>query len=1611
MLPAGEVTWADPLTMLVSHERKHWRKAARGRLSRAGSETLEGRILLAPTLLPVYRAEDAAAAISRIPGLTDQYPGEPPDVAVLLRDLYPPAGTSALRWWSPLPLDRLGETLLAQVLMDPPDGQSADDYLLAMLGAADLPQAAPGLTLMARLSADPQTSGVLAARISHCLGTLVSADRFRLLPALLLADRLVAPESRTSERHLASLNVADILTLVQNITRAPAHRMLQEAGLQLLDYADRILDTDEMRAAGLPEELRGMVPLMRALGADVDTLGHVHATAMRAQLLLQLGRAGEAVGPAESAARSMRAIFRASSAQGSGPRLLMGDKMAVHATGASDQSESLLAVLDVYAQVLKAVGRLQESAEVRRECAAVAGKAAVSANPGAKRTAAIHMYKLAELLLELDQADQAELWTRDAVQLAHALPVSLLTAEVVTLWARTLERSGRQADARAIAAEALRLHREIASETSSRTHLAVAMQALQHLVPQRDGRPDPLTELREEVLRDPALAMPALVGAAAQRAQQLAEQGQADEARVQMAEAIAQARRLAADDPDYYLEFLAAELTLSAHRGLSADPAGAAAEAVAIIRRLVDEHDRSDLRMGLAVCIEQHSLLLRAQGRDKDALRGFAEAIGLLRPLLALDRWQTAVHLSVILGLFSETARKHGDIEQAVAAAREAIDLEVARTDDITPAPAERLLLLRRMLFVALAGLMGSRAEQGADPAVIIAIASEIGGLARSFPAETLDDGEITIFAGALCTTGTILRDSGRAEDALPPLNEAISTLRARAEANPTEPNTGLLFRAGTTRASAYHALGRHAEAAHAIAEALTDCRRPLEGGEQERRDCLYLAGCILDELRRRPEFAADALALAIEMSRTTRELPIDRYFADSRGAVAAGVIMIHTFLMKAVHNGLKGDEQRAAALEISASTRFLMEQAPDLLDEVGHVHALTLAAGILGENGDLDQALEMNTYAVELQRKLTAKQDGNSPGPDAGILVLKGLLLSGKGRHEDAIHPLEQALPILLAAGQGISADQVRLLNMTITLLSNAYKILKRDDAMRSMIDAVNAAGLPDSVPEDGQGFTKPDRDLLNALRTAEEAAKADPERGITELRKVLDAAVKRDNYVIAYAACRRLAEGLRDRQFTEALPLADLQIAYGRKADIGPWTQLYDKCQHLETRSGAGLGDQSILTETADLLAQAEHLPEASASLEFSESWWVRESLMRAGTEAALRLNLWPQALHSIQAEVASLRDRGAPEPDVAGAELNAYSALVAMERIPEATELLDRCEAAFRREHSSQHRHLGLVAGAQAQLAALAGDLTRAVRLQSEAFDWLYRSGESIQIQTAHSNFASWLKEADPFSAHVLAHSLAAALIAELSGRAADIEPITGGLFLRAGDSPSTLDLLCAAVDETPGTRFGELLDKLSRGAPAAPGQALSRLLHQARAAQHAVFDELSRQRMEWDPVFAGIVAARHGDIAAARAVQQRLPDYAENPSWSKFSHALAEVLHQRPVAGTAMTLDIVDQVFFRRCMDALDGNVHISPELVHAIPIAGLLSRFLHAVQSNEPSAVLARTLEKLAEERKWQQLVSPLRKILTGDRDPQMVFGLDPDNTAIISTLLGHLAAP
>jgi hypothetical protein len=66
-------------------------------------------------------------------------------------------------------------------------------------------------------------------------------------------------------------------------------------------------------------------------------------------------------------------------------------------------------------------------------------------------------------------------------------------------------------------------------------------------------------------------------------------------------------------------------------------------------------------------------------------------------------------------------------------------------------------------------------------------------------------------------------------------------------------------------------------------------------------------------------------------------------------------------------------------------------------------------------------------------------------------------------------------------------------------------------------------------------------------------------------------------------------------------------------------------------------------------------------------------------------------------------------APQSEVADADFNAFNVLVAMDRIPEASQLLDRCETAFREDHGSHDLGLGLVAEARTELAARAGDGT--------------------------------------------------------------------------------------------------------------------------------------------------------------------------------------------------------------------------------------------------------------------------------------------------------------
>ena len=292
--------------------------------------------------------------------------------------------------------------------------------------------------------------------------------------------------------------------------------------------------------------------------------------------------------------------------------------------------------------------------------------------------------------------------------------------------------------------------------------------------------------------------------------------------------------------------------------------------------------------------------------------------------------------------------------------------------------------------------------------------------------------------------------------DQLDRAREAIRVLRERAAADRAGKHTELLLQAGAAYVAACQALGCQAEAAQAMIEVLADCRRPLPGESGERLNCISLAVEVMDQLPR-PPFLNESLQIALEMSRTCRALPGD--LPESQAGAAAAVRLIARFLREAVGGGLSDDEKKTAAVEISAGARFLADQAPVLLD-IKHAEAFTLAATILAAS-DVDQALDLNTRAIELRRKLAADHAAG-PEQDLEILTLQGLILFGKRQYAAAVEPLEQALPLLLALGRNLTPDQAQLLQMTYSLLSEAYRILNRDTAMRAMTDAINASDVP---------------------------------------------------------------------------------------------------------------------------------------------------------------------------------------------------------------------------------------------------------------------------------------------------------------------------------------------------------------------------------------------------------------------------------------------------------------------------------------------------------------------------------------------------------------------
>ena len=244
-------------------------------------------------------------------------------------------------------------------------------------------------------------------------------------------------------------------------------------------------------------------------------------------------------------------------------------------------------------------------------------------------------------------------------------------------------------------------------------------------------------------------------------------------------------------------------------------------------------------------------------------------------------------------------------------------------------------------------------------------------------------------------------------EDAIPPLDEAIGSFTIS-----LPPTLREIPRCSSGSALAvYPSTERWDDVPRPLARRLTywpTAGATQSGWEQERGDCVLMAADVIARLPR-PAYTAQALRLAVDLSSTCREwLP--------RGDIgehllAAAAVVLSGRLTEAGSGGVSPDEWPAAALEVSAGVQSLADQRSGVL-RAEHVQALAQAAAALAAVSQLEEALDLNTRAIELYQNLAAGENEMDPLLGVASLVQQGVFLTGKQRHEDAIRPLEQAFP-----------------------------------------------------------------------------------------------------------------------------------------------------------------------------------------------------------------------------------------------------------------------------------------------------------------------------------------------------------------------------------------------------------------------------------------------------------------------------------------------------------------------------------------------------------------------------------------------------------------------
>lgn len=421
---------------------------------------------------------------------------------------------------------------------------------------------------------------------------------------------------------------------------------------------------------------------------------------------------------------------------------------------------------------------------------------------------------------------------------------------------------------------------------------------------------------------------------------------------------------------------------------------------------------------------------------------------------------------------------------------------------------------------------------------------------------------------------------------------------------------------------------------------------------------------------------------------------------------------------------------------------------------------------------------------------------------------------------------------PVIVRAGLAAAPYLLRL-NRPSQAQAVLERVIRRDQSSRTL-----AAVLP-QLEQVVDGQDAGTRDEFSAIAFLLEVRSIlQPVEAIKPTRDLLERVAQAQHFELARAVAVALIKLLlRAERLEEALTLAEGKAGYTRHAGMGPWAQLADEALRLRILGRQGhnelvLAEAEALRERMDALAAGDGPDDEAEPL---EKWSVRESVLDVAHGAALDLSRFETALEINRAISASKHDRAAGPLELAQTAFNDYGPLLRLERYKDAEKLLRACRRTFEIEESREG--LAFVYGAWADLENSLKRYEQAIGFARRFLRLAYALGNPGNTAGVHANLADYLAHAEQDPALVLAHRLAAALIAYQTA-SGDLKTYLSALdyYLDDGDEqaqPGLFAALCVLLKQVEEVDFAQLFAALP--ATAATGEdALREVARQARTA---------------------------------------------------------------------------------------------------------------------------------------------------------------------------------